>query len=732
MPGNEANSLNLLPPLFEAGNLEEFQQAGQSVSLTLSPRSNSFATFATPLKTDANTRVAQDSAYDQDIYPASWDKPPTGERRTLITDTSVIFAACRSVFERAKDEGPDVMRSSENLATFRKLASDYVLHLQDSWVHATQLMSNPDGNPHFDGEHYRSLYVSLSLFRTLYLPEDGVEDVPVGDELLDWLNTHFIEPSTEDGDQLSSLEHPWEDELFWPYLTRATVRGLLKSSIFFLRSLSSHPSENLQRIADRLVGLLEKHPRQIQFSTEREFFTASRRWKDRAKALRLELDRVPEDDRNDGYENWWENVSDILGILEGREEILERVCVAVGGGWKEIVCTYGVWIDVGLRRSELPDVVGRTLSNVPPDPTDAEDSLHAELMQGRTKHALAIAAKIDNWLAAHVADLMVPIGLLDTEIDDITGLSIRDTYVLNYADYLHSDPGLWRLTVDYLCTCGDIGKEMADQILLRVPLGLGDLPSGRNRQEHGENLESEAEDGDLSGTVKELNATCFDYGREPTRRTICRIAARKLTKLKKYGLAVAYSRSAEDWLGLGHIIDSLMEEYILHGPLRYVQLIADVTPSLQELRTEIGPRGVFMHRMMFAVRYAEFHQRNVQGDRENAALDLISLFEEELAPRSWWGVVLYDAIPFLQSEHHKYLSMDAVRLLLRRLEEVSLAAKQGCGEDYLTILTQILKVGSVKDALSQLDTLRLALARYYAWSILITPRISGRTSVKVI
>lgn len=81
-------------------------------------------------------------------------------------------------------------------------------------------MSNPDGHPHSDGEHYRSLYVSLSLFRTLYLPEDGVEDVPVGDELLDWLNTHFIEPSTEDGDQLSSLEHPWEDEIFWPYLTR--------------------------------------------------------------------------------------------------------------------------------------------------------------------------------------------------------------------------------------------------------------------------------------------------------------------------------------------------------------------------------------------------------------------------------------------------------------------------------------------------------------------------------
>ena len=60
----------------------------------------------------------------------------------------------------------------------------------------------------------------MSLFQTLYLPEDGVEDVPVGDDLLEWLNTHFIEPSTGEADHLSSLQRPWEDELFWPYLIR--------------------------------------------------------------------------------------------------------------------------------------------------------------------------------------------------------------------------------------------------------------------------------------------------------------------------------------------------------------------------------------------------------------------------------------------------------------------------------------------------------------------------------
>lgn len=40
---------------------------------------------------------------------------------------------------------------------------------------------------------------------------------------MEWLNIHFIEPSTEEGDHLSALEQPWEDESFWPYLTRFVI-----------------------------------------------------------------------------------------------------------------------------------------------------------------------------------------------------------------------------------------------------------------------------------------------------------------------------------------------------------------------------------------------------------------------------------------------------------------------------------------------------------------------------
>ena len=130
----------------------------------------------------------------------------------------------------------------------------------------------------------------------------------------------------------------------------------MKSSTFLLRTLERHPSNNLRQISERLVNLLEKHPRQQDYTTEKDFFTASRRWREKAKVLRLELDRIPDHDRHDGFENWWNKLSDLLGILEGREEALKNACIELGAGWKEIICAYGVWIDVGLRRAELPSV----------------------------------------------------------------------------------------------------------------------------------------------------------------------------------------------------------------------------------------------------------------------------------------------------------------------------------------------------------------------------------------
>ena len=189
---------------------------------------------------------------------------------------------------------------------------------------------------------------------------------------MEWLNTHFIEPSTQEGDELSSQERPWEDPAFWPYLTRCvtrvlvhfrrrsqsscrtSLRGLSKASAFFLDVLGKHPSTYLPPLAQQLSPLLTNHPRLHQFAAERDFAIASRRWRDKVRTLRIELDRVPEHERDDGFENWWDRVSDIVGILEGRADVVKKVCAELGADWKEVCAAYGVFVDTRLRRQDLP------------------------------------------------------------------------------------------------------------------------------------------------------------------------------------------------------------------------------------------------------------------------------------------------------------------------------------------------------------------------------------------
>ena len=212
----------------------------------------------------------------------------------------------------------------------------------------------------------------MSLFNVLYLPEKDYEGAPAGDELMDWLNTHYVQPSTEDGDHLSSLKKPWEDPSFWSYLSRLAcphrafpscatnvsprviLRGMFKASVVLLDLLADHPSEDLRRIAEHLVPLVTEHPRFRDYLYERDFVFASQRWKDKVMTLRVELKDVPEDDRDDGFDNWWDRLSDIVGVFEGRAPVLKRLCVELGADWKEMAISWAIFVDPRLRRQELP------------------------------------------------------------------------------------------------------------------------------------------------------------------------------------------------------------------------------------------------------------------------------------------------------------------------------------------------------------------------------------------
>lgn len=94
---------------------------------------------------------------------------------------------------------------------------------------------------------------------------------------------------------------------------------------------------------------------------------------------------------------------------------------------------------------------------------------------------------------------------------------------------------------------------------------------------------------------------------------------------------------------------TLVGTHEIVGPEIFARSVAAIAPSLQELRAHPGADGVFTHRLMFAVRYAEFHQRRLSSDLQEAALDLLTMFNEDLAPKSWWGVLLCDAVDLIRN-----------------------------------------------------------------------------------
>jgi len=221
---------------------------------------------------------------------------------------------------------------------------------------------------------------AISLFVMLYMPEEGYENVPIAEELVDWMNMHFVEPPTEQGNMLNQLEKPWENEVFWSYLTkwvspftvfvaahgvgysirRCILRGLTGSSSCFLQVLERHPSLGLRDMVKLLQPLVMNQPHLRNFTSERKFVFAAHQWRDEVKALRVEMDKIPERERtvhlgSKGGEDWWEKLSDIVSLLEGESQVLRRIIkTELKGDWKEGVSAWGMFVDWRTRRQSLP------------------------------------------------------------------------------------------------------------------------------------------------------------------------------------------------------------------------------------------------------------------------------------------------------------------------------------------------------------------------------------------
>jgi nuclear pore complex protein Nup85 len=129
------------------------------------------------------------------------------------------------------------------------------------------------------------------------------------------------------------------------------MRGLTKASVFFFEKLSQHSSRYVQSLSAKLVPLVSDLPRLQNYIAERDFTHAAKSWKKKVEELRIELDRLRDSEKDEAWYTW---LDDIVALLEGRGDVVKRICYDLGCEWKEVCAVWGVFVDPRMRRADIP------------------------------------------------------------------------------------------------------------------------------------------------------------------------------------------------------------------------------------------------------------------------------------------------------------------------------------------------------------------------------------------
>jgi nuclear pore complex protein Nup85 len=79
-----------------------------------------------------------------------------------------------------------------------------------------------------------------------------------------------------------------------------------------------------------------------------------------------------------------------------------------------------------------------------------------------------------------------------------------------------------------------------------------------------------------------------------------------------------------------------------------VEHAAAIAPIIQKLGLQSNVNGVFYYRLIFVTRYARLQELLYRKELADAASDLITIIQDDIAPASWWAVILYDSVQLLE------------------------------------------------------------------------------------
>ncbi|CCF48279.1 hypothetical protein NDA11_002929 [Ustilago hordei] len=692
----------------------------------------------------------------------SYDWGTSSDLKAFYTQTYTIFTSLQRIHQEALltdraghgAAGTSVLPSAETIQYYNRISEHYARAVQD-YLERIQLDDSVD-TAQFQA--WRDAQTILRLAELLYYPKDGRGISVVGEELLHWLNSFDVAPTTEEGQMIAESAVPHEHPSYWDYVLRCLLRGFHTSAASVLKSLDSHSSPVIQRVAQKAAKLLSTLPRSTKFSMEHEFVAAHRSWLGSVRKLISSLEA--EMDEMEAEAGHTEQVEDerleyeaqfrcLLELMAGVKDRIFEACE----DWREALGAWATLVHPTLKRDDVPTTAAIILEKFPIDGTIPGEAVQQHLIKGEVRQAVQKAQQVDIWLGAHLGDLADKVGLLEDEQQAETS-DLRQDLLLKYAQDLLDEQGLWRIGIDYLAACGPEGRKKISHVILSVPLhGPGleeeDDDDTMDQGADGNDARSSNKSSELARAEQVLRA-CSEHGLETEARVVCRRMSRSLMEQGQYGVAIAYCVRASDTVLIRTIADRILGEYVTKGSQAFNEIVDSFPSSLispadgldlngedmvdeQKLTLSKHARGFFSKRLAFLARFRDFHRLYADGQWAAAAGLLVELVTTEAAPERFLAVLLVDAIPLLEDGQATWFDRSQTFELIRIVERITNAVSMhpDMSEHLLGYLNQLLgveqsrqqsqnkeagynkQVYPVKPS-DKLDAVRLSLARNLA------------------
>ncbi|KAK4687468.1 nuclear pore complex protein Nup85, partial [Tremellales sp. Uapishka_1] len=724
----DVDVLHLEPYAFKKSERRKWKSSGRTIAFAVSPVGGEVASYVTQLDTAKEVEKASQTISDRTVYFSS-PNVLSDPLIDLFTETYTLFTSLQRIV--ASSVSLDNVLQPPN--------SELISHMRRmTRMYGEEIARVKDGQGH-EGGKFEAIGNVWKLMEILYLPVDGRGEGLVGEELLDWVNDVDRAPNNEQGNEIMQSKDCWEHPSFWPYInryefkliskllshrhSRCLLRGFLLPASSFLRTLASHSNAQISKLSLLLSTHLSLFPRSTNttaYPLDHQFLSAHKVWLAR---FRAELSTFTAGrprgrwlgESSDLY-GWEEDFRGVIDLMQGVEErVLDEAA-----DWREALGAWGVLVEVGLRRDDLPEILARITDRIPVDTTILEDSIQSSLCSGDIVKALMGCHDLDIWLAAHLGDIFDKLVLIPDD-EERFETSLRDYFLLEYTDLLQTNPkssALWRIICDYLSAAGEEGRNQLKSYILHVGLGSTDDEGGEEAQyKH----------------FMQIKDACVELKLEEEWKTISQVMADKLVRRGNLGMAATMSLQAEDGYALSRIAERILDSYITQGEEPFLNLVDTLPPTLlneapmalNELEEDYNqlpsPTSMFATRLAFLSEFRDYLLYMNQNARDRAAERLVSLLTTGIAPVGFWAVLLVESIVLLE-DSEIYFSANDTFELLRVLEEVMSNAT--FAPEYLAQVNTYLqrvneKQAAKEDSGRKLEQVRLALARNLARALVV-------------